>query len=226
MWIPLHHFFDSLFDSTSDRKEDFLLGEEDDALAHFVTTAPPSPASSIQALHNNMDSHRGATADVLTSLFDSSFDSASEKEEGFPYGEEDDALAHFVTTASPLPGSLVPSPTNSLSSNGWGHEHDALGLISASPSYVAPPMDKPFCSMELHHWDNSDGEEDILAMSPTNGSAPMRSSASSFDSGTDSDYNLSVKEQVQEPMLHLSQTPLPSTKHSSSKEERFVGMYR
>jgi hypothetical protein len=214
-----------LFDSTSDNEEDFLFGE-DDALEHFVTTAPPSPASSIQALHNNMDSHPGGTADVLTLLFDSSFDSASEKKEDFPFGEEGDALAHFVTTASPLSGSPVPSPTNSLSSNSWGHERDALGLISASPSYVAPPMDKPFCSMELHHWDNSDGEEDILAMSPTKGSTPTRSSASSFNSGTDSDYNLSVEEQVPEPMLPLSQTPLSSTKHSSSKKERFVGMHR
>src|ERR1700674_2775982 len=44
-------FFYSSFNSTSDSQED--------ELAHFVTTDPPSPASSIQVFHNEINPHQG-----------------------------------------------------------------------------------------------------------------------------------------------------------------------
>jgi hypothetical protein len=63
-------FFYSSFNSTSDGQEDFIFGEEEDELARFVTTDPPSPASSIQAFHNNVDPHQGGGhVDSFTSFF-------------------------------------------------------------------------------------------------------------------------------------------------------------
>jgi hypothetical protein len=55
-------FFYSSFNSTSDSQED--------ELAHFVTTDPPSPASSIQVFYNEMNPHQGGVhVDSFTSFF-------------------------------------------------------------------------------------------------------------------------------------------------------------
>jgi hypothetical protein len=63
-------FFNSPFNSTSDSKEDFIFGEEEDELTRFVTTDPPSPMSSIQAFHNYVDPHQGdGPVDFFTSFF-------------------------------------------------------------------------------------------------------------------------------------------------------------